>query len=277
MTGMSLAIAMSMAEALEALGADLGLRPIAGGVGVMLARALGGEPGERWLGVGALPPLRGWSTDAGGNTIVGAAVTLEELAAGLDPASGLLEAASRSTANSGIRVVATLGGNVVAGRAASDPVAALVALGANVELVSAAGIRRVPVEELVATGPQRGELVRSFHVPPATLWGWQRLTVRGAMDSSVASVAVVAGGNARVAVTFAADTVLRLASVERLLATSVDSATAGNGLRAAATADLAVMMLRGDDRASESYRRRVIPVLVERASADALARATAGE
>jgi carbon-monoxide dehydrogenase medium subunit len=265
-----------MEEALAALGADPGLRPIAGGVGVMLARALGAEPGERWLGVGALPPLRGWSTGTGGDTVIGAAVTLEELGESLNPPSGLLGAASRSTANPGIRAVATLGGNVVAGRAASDSVAALAALGADAELVSAAGIRRVPIEELVAAGPRRGELVRAFHVPPTNPWGWQRLTVRGAMDSSVASVAVVAGRSPRVAVTFAAETVLRLESVERLLSASVGTSSGVDGIRAAAAADLEGIELRSDDRASEAYRRRVIPVLVERATADALARATRG-
>jgi CO/xanthine dehydrogenase FAD-binding subunit len=242
----------------------------------MLARALGVELGERWLGVGALPQLRGRSMGTGGDTVIGAAVTLEELAEPVGPPSGLLGAASRSTANPGIRAVATLGGNVVAGRAASDSVAALAALGADAELVSAAGVRRVPIEELVAGGPRRGELVRVFHVPPAIGWGWQRLTVRGAMDSSVASVAVVAGRSSRVAVAFAAETVLRLGSVERLLSASVGTASGVDGIRAAAMADLEGIELRSDDRASEDYRRRVIPVLVERAGADALARATRG-
>jgi CO/xanthine dehydrogenase FAD-binding subunit len=96
------------------------------------------------------------------------------------------------------------------------------------------------------------------------------------MDSSVASVAVVAGRSPRVAVTFAAETVLRLGSVERLLSASVGTSSGVDGIRAAAAADLEGIELRSDDRASEAYRRRVIPVLVERATVDALARATRG-
>jgi carbon-monoxide dehydrogenase medium subunit len=266
----SLELASTLDGALDALSADPALRPIAAGVGVMLARALGHPVGTRWLGVARLPELRERSGPGDGIARIGAAVTLEQLAGGGTPA-GLLAAAARSSANSGIRAVATLGGNVVAGSAWSDPVAALVALGAEVEIVATGGGRRIPVEDLVASGLRPGELVRCFLVPAARAWGWQRLTIRGAMDSSVASVAVAVGERPGAAVTFVADRVVRLPTVEGLLAADTGARPGDVRVREATSEDLATVTIRGTDRASERYLRRVLPVLVARAVAEALA------
>jgi CO/xanthine dehydrogenase FAD-binding subunit len=123
-----------------------------------------------------------------------------------------------------------------------------------------------------------GELVRAFHFPAdgptsdasAIGWGWQRLPYRGAMDSSIASVAVLAGRRPRVAVTFAANTVLRLRSVEGLLAEGDARGGRSGTIRDAASGDLGSVRLHRDHRASEAYRRRVVPVLVARAVAQAL-------
>jgi CO/xanthine dehydrogenase FAD-binding subunit len=268
----SLVLASTLDGALDALSADPALRPIAAGVGVMLARALGHPVGTHWLGVARLPELRERSRPGDGIARIGAAVTLEDLARGIAPPAGLLEAAARSSANSGIRTVATLGGNVVAGRAWSDPVAALVALGAEAEIVATGGGRRIPVEALAASGLQPGELVRCFLVPSANAWGWQRLTIRGAMDSSVASVAVAVGDRPGVAVTFVSDRVVRLPTVEGLLAAGTGADSEDASVREAASEDLADLTIRGSDRASERYLRRVLPVLVARAVAEAVAR-----
>jgi CO/xanthine dehydrogenase FAD-binding subunit len=94
------------------------------------------------------------------------------------------------------------------------------------------------------------------------------------MDSSVGSVAVVAGPRARVAVTFAGDRVIRMPGVEQMLG-SAERPGRSDVYEAAAT-DLAGIPLRTDDRASDRYRRRVIPVLVERAVRDAFDRAASG-
>jgi CO/xanthine dehydrogenase FAD-binding subunit len=267
----SVTIAATLGDALEALERDADLRPIAGGVGVMLERALGAPSrAPRWLGVARVPELRASALLHDGTRVIGAAVTLDELAGTQQPSAGLLKAAARSVANPGIRVVATIGGNVVAGGQMSDLVAALVALGAEAEVVAAAGTRRMPVDSLVADRLEPGDLVTSFRVPAGPRWGWRRLPIRGAMDGSVATVAVVAGPRARVVVTMAASRVLRLPHVEDLI---------GSGdadVREAAIADVADAPLRDEARASDRYRRRVIPVLVERAVADAFERAVAG-
>lgn len=262
--------APSLDAAVTHLRDDPSARPIAGGVGVLLDRALGRPTADTWVSVGRLPELRERRRD-GGEVVLGAALTLEELGEPGDvPIPGLLAAAARSAANPGIRVVATIGGNVAAGGAASDLVAALVALDARAELVGPVGARAVAVESLVARPVAPRELIRAFRMPAAQVrWGWQRLTIRGAMDRSSASVAVALGRQgARVAVTFVAGRPLRLPSVEA----DPDPARA----RSLAARDLAAVDLLDDDRAPAEYRRRVVPVLVERALERALGSAENG-
>ncbi len=247
-------IAPTLDLALDRLATDTGARPIAGGVGVLLARALGTHVPDRWVGIGALPELS-WRRDGA----IGAATTLEALAG----YGSLLAAVAAGIANPGVRVVGTIGGNVVAGGAASELAVALVALAASARLVGPGGERSVAAEDLVL---QPGELVRSFEMPTGALaWGWQRLTLHGAMDRSSASVAVTIGEHGvRVVVGCAAPLLLRLPATE---AASVDGPL--RHVREAAAADLDGVALLDDDRATAAYRRRVIPVLVERAVREA--------
>jgi CO/xanthine dehydrogenase FAD-binding subunit len=263
-----LLVAPSLTEALAALAADPAARPIAGGVGVMLGRALGLPVAAAYVGIGTLPELRIRSMD-GGAALLGAAVTLEALA---DPGETvvppLLRAAAVAAANPGIRATATLGGNVVSGGPASDLVAALVALGAEARLQKPGGERWLPVEHLVAApAAAAGGIVTAFRVPHGAGWGFERVTVRGAMDRSAATVAVSRGPAPRVAATYVAESVVRFPDVERRLgAGDTDSGR----LHAAAVDDLATVALIPDDRVSGAWRARVLPVLIARAAQAAL-------
>jgi carbon-monoxide dehydrogenase medium subunit len=241
---------------------------VAGGVAVLLGRALGRPSPGRSLAIGGLDELRILEREGDG-ILLGAGLTLDTIAA--DPrVPALLRAAAHSTADAEIRAMATLGGNVVAGRAASDPVAALVALGATARVAARAGERAMPVAELVHGGVPAGSLIRAFAVRDEARWGWQRLTMRGAGDRSAASVAVALREvEASVATTWVAERVIRFAgAAAAILADATDEAA----IRDAAAGDLAGVDLLEDDRASAAYRRRVLPVLVARAAADAAAR-----
>lgn len=103
----------------------------------MLARARGVDPGGNLVGIGLLPDLLRFESGPDGTIELGAALTLEWLAGpdGGDQVPPLLRAAAIATANPGIRSVATLGGNIADAGAASDLVAALIALGARVRIV----------------------------------------------------------------------------------------------------------------------------------------------
>lgn len=295
-----LALVPTLAAALERL-EDPGARPMAGGVGIMLARARGVDGGGDFVGVGHLPELLGWRAQADGSIAIGAAVTLESLAEAEDQdrVPALLRAAARDAANPGIRAVATIGGNVVDTGAASDLVAALIALGTDVRIVRRSDARVMAVADLWTVahdgsddGPGRppegialrpGDLIESLIIPsPAPIgWGWERLTLHGAMDRSAASlaVAILPGGGVRVALTAAVTRPIRLGAVEGILeaATGDSSNAAGADMRShvrqAARDDLAGAPALTDDRAPAAYRREVVPVLAERAVMAALARA----
>lgn len=288
------AIATTLAAALERLD-EPGVRPMAGGVGIMLARMRGVDVGDDFVGVGHLPELQLAASRDDGSLEIGAGLTLEWLAESVDPARvpPLLQAAASSAANPGIRAVATIGGNIVDTGAASDLVAALIALGAAVRIARRDDRREVALLDL--WGPddsedpglpgglpalRPGDLIRSLSIPAPwpVGWGWERLTLHGAMDRSTASVAVAifAGGRTRVALSAAVSRPIRLGAVERVADTAAggaDDAGLGTRVRGAARDDLADAPIVADDRAPVAYRRQVVPVLAERAVAAALARA----
>jgi carbon-monoxide dehydrogenase medium subunit len=97
-----------------------------------------------------------------------------------------------------IRNVGTLGGNLAHADPNQDPPAALIALGASVEIVGKAGERTVPIEEFFTdyyeTALQPGELVRAITVP-APLAGagaaYTKFLPRTADDYATVAVAAV--------------------------------------------------------------------------------------
>src|SRR5207247_10875546 len=102
--------------------------------------------------------------ERGDPAVLGALLThadLEELGDGAGPLGALAEAARRSAIPT-VRSVATLAGNVCArGFAEAELATALLALDAEVELVSSAGTERLPVKEFVVSRDERaaGELL----------------------------------------------------------------------------------------------------------------------
>jgi CO/xanthine dehydrogenase FAD-binding subunit len=291
--------ALTLAGALEHLSGDRASRPLAGGVGVLLGRALerGGlgialPPSGHWIDVRSVPELRGIRRLPDGRCQVGAAVTIAELESGDVPE--ILRVAASAVGNPGIRAVATIGGNLVGSGASSDLMAALVALGAVALVEGSVGARRIPVarvprllgiDRAPASDTRASLLLRGVEMGGAgsTGWGFERLTFQGAMDRAAATVAVVvsvsrgqvrAGGEpirACMAATSVADRPVRFPRIERQIA--VDPGVGAGDLEALALADLAAVALRSDLRVSDWYRRAVIPVLVRRAVAAALDRA----
>lgn len=81
----------------------------------------------------------------------------------------------------------------------SDTAPALIALGANVEILGEAGIREVPADTLFtgnALAPlrlARSEILRSVVVPPIPTgfgWGYHKSTIRGGLEFAMANIAV---------------------------------------------------------------------------------------
>jgi CO/xanthine dehydrogenase FAD-binding subunit len=278
-------IASTIDDALAAL--DAGARPIAGGSDLMVGHRQGKAPlPDDVVAIDRIAELGRIEQHDGGLTI-GALVShhviehhpvIASLWSALSDASALV--GSPATRN-----VGTIGGNVMNASPAMDTGAPLVVLGAEVELVSVHGLRRLPIAELW-TGPGRttaapNELCTAVHLPaPAERSGsaYVRLEYRRAMEIAVvgAAASVVLDGDAlasiAVALTAVAPTIISVDGLDELAGRPIDDALL------AAVAERAAAQARpiSDLRASDRYRRHTVGVMARR-SVEVAARRARGE
>lgn len=163
----------SIAEALAAFaeaGGDASY--IAGGQSLVPALALRLQAPERLIDIAHIPELRGVAVHEGRLRL--GALTRHVEAAG-DPLiaqyAPLLALAAPHVAHPAIRNRGTLGGSVSLADPASEFPAMMLAMGAEMEIAGAEGMRRVPAEDffqdLYQTALELGELLVAFHVPLA--------------------------------------------------------------------------------------------------------------
>ena len=186
-----------------------------------------------------------------------------------------------------IRNVATIGGNLCWGEAASDPPGLLVALGADVGIRSVRGERRIAVRDLFqdyfTTTLAPDEVLSEVRVPappPGTGLSYLKFTPQSKADKPVIAVTALVrrtGGvcaEARVVVGAAGPTPLALPAVDAELGGEALEASGSVSRAAEAYADAAQPV--SDTRGSEAYKRRMIRVLVRRALTEAWGRAEDG-
>ncbi|MCI4332027.1 MAG: FAD binding domain-containing protein [Thermoplasmata archaeon] len=170
-----------------------------------------------------------------------------------------------------LRHRATLGGNLGRASPTSDLIPMLLALDASVEIVGVQGIRSVPVDEFVlasrSTALRVGELIASISIPEArpSAYVWQR--VRPSNDISQVGVAVARASRApfwRVALGGVTPRPVRLPEAEREL--RAERPLTPEVVRAAEAAATHAPFAT-DKRATETYRRQLVGVLVRRAIA----------
>lgn len=201
-----------------------------------------------------------------------AEVARADLPAGFDG----LRAAAREVGAVQIQNAGTVGGNLCNASPAADGVPPLLTLGAEVELASAAGRRRLDLAGFI-TGPRRtarqpGELLVAVWLPePAGRGLFLKL---GARSSLVISIVMVAArivlregrvAEAAIAVGACSPVAVRLAALEAALTGAPAAAAAGlveAGLVGPALAPLS------DLRAAAGYRLGAAEVLVRRAVAE---------
>lgn len=142
--------ARSLDEALRLLAEPGGapLVPLAGGTDLMVLLAMGKLPAGRYLDIWSVPELRGIHvTDE--HIELGALVTYSEIRNNsllLAEFPMLVQAAAESGAHA-IQNRGTVGGNIANASPAADTPPALLAYGAEIELVSKAGRRRLPYSD----------------------------------------------------------------------------------------------------------------------------------
>ena len=145
---------------------------LAGGTDLMVEVNDGHRrPGGSVVVVNRITELRSWRRDqSAGSVTIGAAVSYREIETGplgrMFPALGQ---AARTVGSPQIRNAATLGGNLATCSPAGDGLPVLAALGAAVELASAAGRRTMPVSEFMIgvkrTALMPGEMIVSITLP----------------------------------------------------------------------------------------------------------------
>ena len=207
----------------------------------------------------------------GNSLVVGSTLPLRALE--LDPhvqsrLPGLWEAI-RDVGSPALRSRATLGGNLGRCSPASDLIPILLALDARVRIVGPSGVREHPVDIVLqesrrtSLGP--AELVESVILPasaPST-YLWQRVQpVNDISQVGVAAAFVPEGPHWRIALGGLQPRARRLSEAEAMLR-SARPTHLEMELAAQEAARRAEFV--SDKRATESYRRRLVSVLVRRA------------
>ncbi|MBA3910241.1 MAG: xanthine dehydrogenase [Rhodobacter sp.] len=268
---------VTLTEALRLL-AEGNWRVLAGGTDLYpgTGRALPGSV----LDVTEISGFRGITTNNG--LRIGAATPWAEIAgaAGLPPALRALQQASSLVGGRQIQVAGTIGGNLCNASPAADGVPPLLALGAEVELASAEGIRRLALTDFLL-GPRKtalraGEVMVAVVIPEAGLSGRSAFVKLGARTHLVISIAMVAARvvveagrvtEAAVAVGSCSAVATRLPAVEAALRGAVAGEATG---RIAAGDVMAALSPIDDVRATPAYRGAAAVELVRRAVTEAL-------
>src|SRR5262245_61057479 len=150
-----------------------GAKPIAGGQSLLILLRWGLAAPTYLIGLKRIPELTRLTATAEGGLTIGAMVTQRTLESSplVRTSFPALAEAAGAVASPPVRQQATIGGNLCHADPAADPPAALIALGAEVEIAYRGGRRRLPVSELfrgfleTAVGPD--ELMVAVHIPPA--------------------------------------------------------------------------------------------------------------
>ncbi len=267
----------SLEELFAMLDRHIEALPMAGGTDLLVKlRREAGRDDRPLLLLSGVAELQGIA-DTGKRISIGAATPLSHLIT--DPLirqhAPLLVRAAETIGAPAVRNMATIGGNIGTASPAGDTLPPLYLLGADVDLASPHGRRRLPIGEFVA-GPGRTrlqgrEIITRIFLPHAEPFPFQTFDTVGLRRSLAVAVASFAGmvrlsakgevEEARFAWGSVAPTVVRIPALEAELAGArLDAATIR---RAAETARLGISPI-DDIRATADYRRSVAANLLVR-------------
>ena len=212
------------------------------------------------LNLNEVVELRGWSRENGALRL-GAGLTYAEVMSGpLAEAMPALAEASRTVGSPQIRNRGTIGGNLGTASPAGDALPPLLVEGAEIELASVRGTRRVPLAEFLV-GPKRNALADDELIVAATLHPsgepqtFMKVGPRNAMVIAVCSLALVADrerGEIRASFGSAGP-------VPGLVSCPIEESETFPERVAAASSPI------DDIRGTAAYRRHALRVLTERA------------
>jgi CO/xanthine dehydrogenase FAD-binding subunit len=247
-------------EALQLKSDRPGAIPIEGGTDVMVELNFDRERPEALLDLNRVDELKGWSREDGMPRL-GASLTYTE--AMREPLAGVLPAlaeASRTVGSPQIRNRGTIGGNLGTASPAGDALPPLLIEGAEVEVASVRGTRRLAVRDFL-TGPKQNALepdeliVAVLLRPSGDRQTFMKIGPRNAMVIAVCSLALAVDrerGEVRAAYGSAGP-------VPALVTAPLDARETIPDQVAAAASPI------DDVRGSARYRRHALKVLTARA------------
>lgn len=184
----------SLGEALDILTRG-GVTPVAGGTDFYPGMAPSG-PRQSLLDVTRIDGLRGITRHDGGWRIGAATSWSDIVRAELPPAFDGLKAAAREVGSLQIQNAGTVAGNLCNASPAADGVPPLLVLDAQVELVSSAGTRHMPLVEFLIgvrkTALAEGELMTGLLLPEPPAGSVGRFSKLGSRRYLVISIAMAA-------------------------------------------------------------------------------------
>jgi CO/xanthine dehydrogenase FAD-binding subunit len=181
----------SWADALAARAEHPGCTPISGGTDVMVELNFDRHRPDVLLDLTKVPELREWSRTDDGGVRLGAGVSYLRVMTELGDLAPGLAMASRTVGSPQIRARGTVGGNVGSASPAGDCHPVLLAVGATVEVGSAArGVRSIPVADFFTgvktSALEPDELIAAIRLPPAA--GPQQFAKVGTRNAMVIAV-----------------------------------------------------------------------------------------
>ena len=252
-----------------------GATPLAGGTNLLVDMRAGNVRPERVISLARLGGMR-WVEARAGRVAIGGGTTLSDLLR--DPLiaehGASLADAARVFAGQMVRNTATVAGNIACGSPAADLVPPLMALDAEIELVSKSGTRAVKLAGYFTgykqTARQPGELIAGISWPQRRSGSadlFYKLARRRGDAITVVGVAVAlvlqdgVCKQVRIALGAVAPTVIRATGAEALLEGQAPDAALIDKAAKQASRECTPI---DDIRASADYRRHAVHMLVRR-------------
>ena len=212
--------------------------------------------------------------DEAGSLAIGALTRHHDLASSplVQEHNPLLSYAARLIGDPQVRHRGTVGGSLAHGDPASDLPAVLLALGGEIDVAGADGVRTVAARDffrgVFETAAAQGEMVTEVRVPKLTgdhVWSYLKFRRRAQDWATVGVVAVARRSNGGVA-----DPAIGLVNMGAtpLRAAQAEAAWAAGGADPGAEADAGTEP-PSDTNASSEYRRHLVRILVARAVEEA--------
>ena len=274
---MTVAIPLTIREALDALKTTPDARLIQGGTDMMVEINFNHLKPNNVIALRRIQELRAWKKNANGTVTIGAGVPYQEMEMGeLKQLLPALAEAARTVGSPQIRAAGTLGGNLGTCSPAGDGLPVLFALDAVVHLQSVEASRDLSIHEFML-GVKRNakasnEIITSVTVPLLDGWqGYAKVGVRNAMVISVASSCLAIdkpSNSVRIALGAVGPTIIRCRDAELWLSgqfdfsttSAIDTAVAKEFGRRVALESKPI----DDHRSTAEYRRHAVGVLAQR-------------